>query len=432
MFVWTRDIAVIFLEQPLTDDPQAHLLLQIQGAVAEYERTKIAERYRRGKLYRARQGEVVAWRVPYGYRRVPRSSGSPARLEIFEPEAAMVRQIFTWHVEEHLSVRELAKRLTLEQVPTPQGRSRYWGTSTLSRILHNQAYIGAWQTNTAQMTRLTGPKIHVRWQTVPRDRQEWITIPVPPIVDTDLFQRSQQIHRDNSRFSPRHLGRPWWLLRCLVWCGECHHSCRCHTMRTRNGTLTRYYHCQSHTSFVSPEQRCGQRHIRADALDAFVWRKVSEVLRDPQVLLQAIAGGGQFLSDDDALTNQLDVVKRQCGQVQKEQQRLLDAYQVELLTLDQLEKRMLPLRARAEALEQEIERLETEQGEARSTRNFRDNVQALCATVSAGLSNLSFYERQEFMRLMVERVEVENWNVQIVFRIPLPGDDSLSTTPSSR
>ena len=58
-------VQVIFLDQPLSDDPQARLLTQIQGAVAEYERIKIAERYRRGKLFRARQGEVFWWKVPY-------------------------------------------------------------------------------------------------------------------------------------------------------------------------------------------------------------------------------------------------------------------------------------------------------------------------------------------------------------------------------
>ncbi len=49
---------VIFLEQPPGDDPHSALLVQIQGAVAEYERAKLAERYRRGKLYRVRQGKV--------------------------------------------------------------------------------------------------------------------------------------------------------------------------------------------------------------------------------------------------------------------------------------------------------------------------------------------------------------------------------------
>jgi site-specific DNA recombinase len=47
---------------PLDDDPQARLLTQVQGVIAEYERAKIAERYRRGKLFRSRAGEVLAWR----------------------------------------------------------------------------------------------------------------------------------------------------------------------------------------------------------------------------------------------------------------------------------------------------------------------------------------------------------------------------------
>ena len=83
---------------PLDDDPQARLLTQVQGVIAEYERAKIAERYRRGKLFRSRAGEVLAWRTPYGYRRHPRDAHSPARLVVFEPEAAIVRLIFDDYV----------------------------------------------------------------------------------------------------------------------------------------------------------------------------------------------------------------------------------------------------------------------------------------------------------------------------------------------
>ena len=66
-------VQVVFADAPaIDDDPQAKLLTQVQGVIAEYERAKIAERYRRGKLFRSRAGEVIAWRVPYGYRRYPR------------------------------------------------------------------------------------------------------------------------------------------------------------------------------------------------------------------------------------------------------------------------------------------------------------------------------------------------------------------------
>ena len=49
---------------PLSDDPQSRLLTQVQGVIAEYERAKITERYRRGKLFRSRAGEVISARVP--------------------------------------------------------------------------------------------------------------------------------------------------------------------------------------------------------------------------------------------------------------------------------------------------------------------------------------------------------------------------------
>jgi site-specific DNA recombinase len=42
-------IEVIFLNRALGQGPEDDLLLQVQGAIAEYERAKIVERARRGK-----------------------------------------------------------------------------------------------------------------------------------------------------------------------------------------------------------------------------------------------------------------------------------------------------------------------------------------------------------------------------------------------
>ena len=72
-------VRVFFVDTPPLDDPQARLLTQVQGVISEYERAKIAERYRRGKLYRSRAGEVISWKAPYGYRRVARNAERPAR-----------------------------------------------------------------------------------------------------------------------------------------------------------------------------------------------------------------------------------------------------------------------------------------------------------------------------------------------------------------
>jgi site-specific DNA recombinase len=135
-------VRVLFSDAPsLEDDPQTRLLTQVQGVIAEYERCKIAERNRRGRLFRARSGEVVAWKAPYGYRRVPRSGNTPARLEIYEPEAAVIRRIYDDYVAGGHSIRHIMRALNVEQIPTPTGKTEWWH-STLCRILSNEAYLG--------------------------------------------------------------------------------------------------------------------------------------------------------------------------------------------------------------------------------------------------------------------------------------------------
>jgi site-specific DNA recombinase len=55
---------VVFVQRPISDDPNDQLLLQIQGAVAEYERAVLGERFRRGKLQQARNGHYSFGRAP--------------------------------------------------------------------------------------------------------------------------------------------------------------------------------------------------------------------------------------------------------------------------------------------------------------------------------------------------------------------------------
>src|SRR6266699_7197944 len=60
---------VEFIDRPMSQDPHDQLLLQIRGAVAEYERSLIAERMRRGRLQKYQAGSLLPWtHPPYGYR----------------------------------------------------------------------------------------------------------------------------------------------------------------------------------------------------------------------------------------------------------------------------------------------------------------------------------------------------------------------------
>ena len=74
---------VEFLERPLSADPHDQLVLPSRGAGAEYERTLMAERRRRGRQRRIRAGTLLPWRTPpSGYRLHPAQPRAPATVQL--------------------------------------------------------------------------------------------------------------------------------------------------------------------------------------------------------------------------------------------------------------------------------------------------------------------------------------------------------------
>jgi site-specific DNA recombinase len=104
---------MVFLNRTIGDTAEDNLLLQVQGIIAEYERSKILERVRRGRLHAARSGSVSALTgAPFGYRYICREQGGGvARFEVVEDEAEIVRRIFAWVAVDRLSLREVGRRL---------------------------------------------------------------------------------------------------------------------------------------------------------------------------------------------------------------------------------------------------------------------------------------------------------------------------------
>jgi len=406
---------------PLDDDPQARLLTQVQGVIAEYERAKIAERYRRGKLFRSRAGEVIAWRIPYGYQRLPRDTTGPARLVIFEPEAAIVRRIFDDYTTGGHSIREIVRRLCGDGVAPPTGQRPIWGTSTISRMLHNEAYIGRIYFNRTEAVPDHRPGR--RSKQIPRPRDEWIPIAIPSIVDDATFQAVNRVTRDNSRWSPRRAEPGQWMLRGLVKCGACRVGVNCHKMRGRNGTWHRYYHCRNHDPIKAggPDKRCPERNIRADALDTFVFDQIRAALLRPDVLAtgeQAVAAHTPT-PDDEVLAAELARLDRRLHGIQAERRRLIDLYQTGLLDLPELQRRAADADTRHRDLQQRRDALTTQRQDLARDNQIRNRVAGLAYRVLAIIDQLDFDQRQQLLRLIVDEVRVTGWNVTIQLRIPL-------------
>jgi site-specific DNA recombinase len=426
-------VRIMFIDAPpLDDDPQSRLLIQMQGVIAEYERAKILERHRRGTLFRARAGEIVHWKVSYGYRRVPRGPERVAHLVIFEPEAVVVRRIFADYTAGGDSIRAIIRRLYREGVPSPTGLP-LWRPATLWRLLRNSVYAGRALFNHMEALPPSGRSQHsTRHRLRPRD--EWITIPVPAIITEEVFEAAQLVSRDNSAFSPRNTTAECWLLRRLVRCGRCDLSTECRQMRDRHGIARRYYRCQNHDQYRagSEQRRCQERSIRADQLDAFVFGQVREALLRPDVLL---AGERAVTSrtptpDDELLTAQLQSLDRKLEHSEAERRRLLDVFQTGLVELAEFQRRVGDLDLRRRQLTIQKETLVSQRRELAQNNRLRQRVGAFAERIRDGLDELTFQQRQRLLRLVVEQVRVQGWQVEIRLRIPL--DDPSDGDPVPR
>ena len=100
----------------------------VRGILAEYERTKIAERFRLGKIRKAKEGHIMTGEAPYGYTLIRRKDKNPGYYEIKHDEAAMVKRIFLFVADEGMTLKKNHKAASRDGHSTSEeqkGRMAY-------------------------------------------------------------------------------------------------------------------------------------------------------------------------------------------------------------------------------------------------------------------------------------------------------------------
>jgi site-specific DNA recombinase len=414
---------IVFLDRPISQDPHDQLLLQIRGAVAEYERALIADRTRRERLAKLRAGQLLPWiHTPYGYRCDPQYPRDPARLRIEESEADVIRQMFRWYADEGLSIHAIAARLMQLQVPTYHG-NWHWHPATVRGMLSNEVYAGTAYGNRdyeVEPRRWRGGRSAAerqRHHTRHRPQEEWIALDVPPLISRDLFERVQALRPVRQAQSRRNNTHHEYLLRARVSCTECGLA----ASGRPEGRHT-YYVCNGHQSrvYTGRLRSCTVRSMRTDRLDSLVWEDVCQVLRSPQIITEALrkAHAGDLGQDDGhERTRQL---QRAHQKVERQIERLVDAFTAEVLTLEELKVRRAGLQERLRLLTQQERELRQQQQQVRLAE-LSANVEELCQTVGAGLKTLDFAGRRKIIELLVDRVILSHDDVEVRYAIPLSG-----------
>ena len=422
---------VAFLDRPMSRDPQDQLLLQIRGAVAEYERTLIAERMRRGRQAKLRAGCLLPWtRPPYGYRLDPDRPRDPAGVTLEPAEAAVVRELFAGYLEDHASLFSLAKHLHALGIASPRGRPR-WSPATRRGLLTNptytgQAYAGRWRARAPRIRRsATHPIGKPSDSSVPVPAAQWLPVAsIPALVNEEQFAQAQAKLARNRAFARRHNTAHTYLLRALVSCGLCRSGCLCRTIHPGYA----YYTCRGKGDPVHShrDEPCRARYAPAAQLDALVWRDLCELLTHPEHVAQALArahGGGWLPQELQARREQLRQAR--LG-LERQLERLTEAYPLAVIPLPEYQRRRRALEQRLQALDAQAGRLEAQVDRQAELAGWATSAADFCRRVRAGLAAADFARKRQLAELLIDRVLVSDGEVEIRYVIPLsPGTEKV-------
>lgn len=292
------------------------------ASLARFEVRRKAERTRRANEERRIHGRLTPGRRLYGYE----TDG----LTIREPEAAVVRRVFT-HVAEGGSVYSIAKALRDEGVPFTTGSPESWRPARVRDMVFNRRYSGQVFAPVGAAGERKG------WQRVQqrRDPAAWVSGNVPALVEDATAEQARAILNDPTRKTTPGPARRH-LLSGIVECGECGAG-----LKQVHGD----YRCSAAASHPT---------IRSGLLEDYVRHEV----------IYAMAAGGPSVvtgaADASGLTSAVAAYKEN----EDKQAQVLELQDAGLLTSAVVADRLGALKVERELLTATLERLRTEQSAA--------------------------------------------------------------------
>lgn len=418
---------------------QSRIERVVMGAIAQDSMEQAQQRMIEGREFKARSGRVTSTHAAYGYKFVNQhgqdthTAGRDTYYAIHEPEAAVVRRVFEF-IANGTSTRSLAYAFQQEGVKPPK-RYQVWTPDILSAFVKNELYKGNFYAN--RLKRVKVQKLEKDGYTtrefsklIQRPRDEWIHVPVPPLVSDALWEAANQMLIQNRVTSARNRQYPY-LLTGLIQCASC--GCKYAGYRTRKrNRWYMFYVCNFNKRYpasVYPEKpRCLNSRIYASQMDDAVWRVVSQALLQPEWLTAAI--------DHDTASDQNQVVLQQIAYLEREEAakhaeeaKLYKAYLADVFDADEYKTRRQLLKLDITRLAQERERLQ-------STLVLPDTVAArkqLLLDVAAQLRaqpwvlDPPFEIKQRIIRLVVDIVVLDTRTQTITVQGIVRGTHSLKS-----
>jgi site-specific DNA recombinase len=333
-------VEFLFVDTEFEKTPEGILFFNIISSIASYELALIKKRTVRGRLRAVEEKKkVMPMRVaPYGYDLVN------GELTINKEEAIFVRKIYNWYIDDHLTLREIGEKLYALGAVPKRKESRNWSASSIRRILTSEVYIGKYYYNRRKTNKVKGEKTaagNPKKTYEIREEEEWISVDVPPIVDSTTYEMAQSQKKKNITKSGN--VKYEYLLKGLIKC-KCGRTWQATAYSGRvnkeTGQKTKYlsYRCPNKTpKRYGPEvHKCNTPSIRADQLENYIWNLIVETLSNPDDYRVNLLGNTNEVIDE--LNEQIDSRNKQLLSKEKKKEKLKLLFLEDLISQEEMKR----------------------------------------------------------------------------------------------
>jgi site-specific DNA recombinase len=403
-----KGIEVLFTTIPPPKNDEDVIMYKMRGIFSEYERMKIKERFRLGKIRKAREGHVVTSEAPYGYTYVPKIDRAHGYFKINEKDAGIVRMIFQWVADERMTLRAIVRRLQEMNIKPRRSKRGVWNTSTLSTMLCRRTYIGEGHYLRSYGVLPEKPLKETKYKKIKktsrklRPKEEWILIPTPVIIEKEIFDKAQQILKDNFALCKRNRINEY-LLSGKIYC-------TCGRRRAGAGPQHGkhlYYRCTDRIYRFPLQRVCNEGGIDAKILDSFIWERIKEFMETPEKMREELK---KWLTKKEANQDiipgpSVEQLSKEIEKLKKEAERYAKAYGAEAISLEQLKTFNGEIDEKISSLKGQILYVEQQKRQAREIILPSDEeIEEFCNEAKNVLNYYNFQEKQALVRDIVEKV----------------------------
>jgi site-specific DNA recombinase len=179
-----------------------------------------------------------------------------------------------------------------------------------------------------------------------------------------------------------------------------------------------YYHCIGSDAYRFGGVRlCWNKQLRTDLVDEAVWEEVCRLLSHPERLEQEYR---RRLVQEKQTPDELSSLETRMGRLRQGIARLIDSYAEGLIDKGEFEPRIARMRERLKQIEAQAQQVKDEASLERELTLILGRLDEFAARIKTGLHEADWLTRRESIRALVKRVEIDQDQVRVVFRVNPP------------